>query len=129
MTGDELVLRAERSAARFARHWVMRQVADAGVVGASNQVIELLTGELVANAVVHGPAGGRLEVRLDVTTTMVRVAVSDAGDGVPVAGRPQPTDPGGRGLALVEALAADWGTAPVAAGGKTVWFEVDTDLE
>ena len=42
----------------------MRAVAAEGVVGSSNQVIELLTGELVSNAVVHGPADGQVVVGL-----------------------------------------------------------------
>jgi len=122
----ELVVEAERSAPRAARHWVMRTIADAGVGGASNQVVELLTGELVSNAVVHGPEAGvvRIQVRIDRGT--VRVGVRDTGGGTPTVGHPEPTAPSGRGLALVEALSSDWGTQ-THADGKTVWFEVQTD--
>ena len=74
---------AERSAPRAARHWVMRAIAGAGVGGASNQVIELLTGELVSNAVVHGPAGEPVRVAVRVDGPVVRVAVSDRGGGTP----------------------------------------------
>jgi anti-sigma regulatory factor (Ser/Thr protein kinase) len=104
----------------------MRTIADAGVGGASNQVIELLTAELVSNAVVHGPDAGavRVEVRIDGAT--VRVGVRDTGGGVPTVGHPEPTAASGRGLALVEALSSDWGIQPHR-DGKTVWFEVDTD--
>jgi hypothetical protein len=31
----------------------------------------------------------------------------------------------GRGLHIVERLASAWGSAPLAGGGKTVWFELD----
>ncbi|NUU18810.1 ATP-binding protein [Cellulomonas humilata] len=122
----ELVVQAERSAPRAVRHWVMRTIADADVGGAPNQVVELLTAELVSNAVVHGPDGGdvRVEVRIDGAT--VRVSVRDTGGGTPTVGHPEPTAPSGRGLALVEALSTDWGIHPHR-DGKTVWFEVRTD--
>ena len=118
---------AERSAPRAARHWVMRAIARAGVGGASNQVIELLTGELVSNAVVHGPAGEPVRVAVRVDGPVVRVAVSDRGGGTPRVRHAEPTAPSGRGMALVEALSTVWGSARMPDGGTTVWFEVDTD--
>jgi anti-sigma regulatory factor (Ser/Thr protein kinase) len=124
---DELVVAAERSAPRAARHWVMRSVAGAGVGGACNQVIELLAGELVSNAVVHGPAGEPVRVAVRVDGPRVRVAVSDRGGGVPQVRHAEPTEPSGRGMALVEALSTTWGTARLPDGGTTVWFELDTD--
>ena len=124
---DEVVLTAERSAPRQARHWVMRAVADAGVGGASNQVIELLAGELVSNAVVHGPAGEPVRVAVRVDGSVVRVAVTDLGGGVPRVRHPGPTEASGRGMALVDALSTAWGSAQTPGGGTTVWFEVDTD--
>ena len=123
---DELALRAERHAPRAARHWVMRSVAAEGVVGSSNQVIELLTGELVSNAVQHGPAGGDVRVGVRVDGAMVRVSVRDEGTGRPRLARPDVAATSGRGLVLVEALSSAWGTVDHADGGKTVWFEVDT---
>ncbi len=124
---DALVVTAERSAPRQARHWVMRAVAGAGVGGASNQVIELLTGELVSNAVVHGPVGQPVQVAVRVDGYVVRVAVTDRGDGTPRVRHPEPTAPDGRGMALVDTLSTAWGSAHLPDGGTTVWFEVDTD--
>lgn len=124
---DELVVIAERSASRQARHWVMRSVAGVGVGGAANQVIELLAGELVSNAVVHGPAGEPVHVAVRVDGPLVRVAVTDRGGGTPRVRHPEPTAPSGRGMALVEALSTAWGSARQPDGGTTVWFEVDTD--
>jgi len=123
---DELVVAAERSAPRAARHWVMQTIAGAGVGGASNQVVELLTGELVSNAVVHGPHSGSVRVQVQIDRDLVRVGVRDTGGGTPTVGHPEPTAPSGRGLALVEALSSAWGTQ-VHPDGKTVWFEVRTD--
>jgi anti-sigma regulatory factor (Ser/Thr protein kinase) len=122
----QLVVEAERSAPRAARHWVMRALAEAGIGGSTNQVIELLTGELVANAVVHGPADRSVTVRVRIDGPAIRVLVSDAGGGVPVVEHPEPTAPSGRGLALVEALSHEWGTLS-RPDGKTVWFEVLAD--
>ncbi|MCC2336296.1 ATP-binding protein [Cellulomonas wangsupingiae] len=124
---DEVVLTAERTTPRQARHWVMRAVAGAGVGGASNQVIELLTGELVTNAVIHGPAGEPVRVAVRVDGYVVRVAVTDRGGGVPQVRHPEPTAASGRGMALVEALSTVWGSARLPDGGTTVWFEVDTE--
>ena len=124
---DEVVLTAQSSAPRQARHWVMRAVATAGVGGASNQVIELLAGELVSNAVKHGPAGEPVRVAVRVDGYVVRVAVTDQGGGTPQVRHPEPTAPSGRGMALVEALSTAWGSARLPDGGTTVWFELDTD--
>ncbi|WP_315098563.1 ATP-binding protein [uncultured Cellulomonas sp.] len=121
----ELVVQAERSAPRVVRHWVMRTIADAGVGGSSNQVVELLTAELVSNAVVHGPEAGEVRVEVRIDAESVRVGVRDTGGGRPTVGHPEPTAPSGRGLALVEALSSDWGIQ-THADGKTVWFEVRT---
>jgi len=123
---DELALRAQRLAPRTARHWVMHTVAVEGVVGSSNQVIELLTGELVSNAVQHGPAGGDLRIGVRVDGAMVRVSVRDEGADQPRLAHPDVTASSGRGLVLVEALSSTWGTIAHPDGGKTVWFEVDT---
>jgi len=126
---EELVLRAERTASRTARHWVMRTVADAGVGGSANQVVELLTAELVSNAVVHGPEGGAVRVGVRVANGTVRVDVGDEGGGSPRVRHPEPTATSGRGLALVEALSSSWGTQPRGphGQGKVVWFEVRVD--
>jgi hypothetical protein len=65
-------------------------------------------------------------VRLDITLTgdRLRIAVSDASPRTPV--KPAVVnwyDTGGRGILLVEALSAAWGTMPLS-GGKQVWCEV-----
>jgi len=123
---EELVVGAERTAPRTVRHWVMRSVAGAGIVGSSNQVVELLTAELVSNAVLYGAEGGEVRVRVTVDGTCVRIAVRDEGTGHPQVKAVEPTAPSGRGLALVDALSTSWGTLEHDRG-KTVWFEVDTE--
>ena len=121
---DELRLPARTSSARLARNWVMNELAADGVFGLENQVVELLTGELVANAALHGPPEGLVRVRTWRTGDTVRVAVRDDSPLEPVVLHPEPTAPSGRGLALVETLAAEWGIERHTGQGKTVWFSV-----
>ena len=107
----------------------MHRVAAAGVDGSANQVIELLTGEVVANAVVHGPEDGRVRVALRIDHRGVRVAVTDESHVRPQVQHPAPTAVSGRGMALVEALSRTWGVDLHEGAGKTVWFLVDPEAD
>jgi serine/threonine-protein kinase RsbW len=70
--------------------------------------IELVTSELVANAVKHG--GGEIDLGLAAGPGRVRLTVtSDAGPGEPQVRPPTSEGEGGRGLAIVAALADQWG--------------------
>lgn len=95
------------------RHW--------GRPGRSD-IAELLTSELVTNALVHtdrdavltatvSPRGLRVEVR-DFVGRRPRPRVPSADDGTH-----------GRGLVLVQALADAWGVRAHGVG-KAVWFEL-----
>ena len=82
----------------------------------------LVITELVTNALVHTDG----QVRLDLTLInhRLRVSVADNSPRTPI----KPTSigweaTGGRGILLVEAMSAAWGTVPVS-GGKQVWSEV-----
>ena len=83
-------------------------------------VVELLTTELVVNAIQHG--GSNATVTAEVVRDRVRVAVADQGPGAPVRRAPSTKSESGRGLMLVETLATGWGV-DITEGGKTVWFE------
>jgi serine/threonine-protein kinase RsbW len=125
--GDSaLSLPGHRRSVAAGRHWVVREAAEQGVTGMANQIVELLTSELLANAVLHGPAGGNVGLRLQCSDTVVRVTVSDREVTVPVVLRPDPIAPNGRGMAIVEAMSNRWGVE-VEDGGKSVWFELDLD--
>ena len=121
----ELHLEHDRRSVTYARRWVVRQAADAGIRGDAQAVVELLTSELVANAIHHGPPGGRITVRTAVLDGHLQVTVDDEGDATPVVRDPHPTEPGGRGMMLVDMLASAWGTSTSPdGGGKAVWFTV-----
>jgi anti-sigma regulatory factor (Ser/Thr protein kinase) len=89
------------------------------------ETVALLVSELATNSVRHAAAGFTLAIVR--TADRIRVAVTDAGPGRPEKRSPDPVEPSGRGLMIVEALSDDWGTAPAPGGaGKTVWFEIAT---
>ncbi len=82
---------------------------------------QLLVSELVTNAVLHG--GTAIELRCIVDTHGVRVEVRDGSSVLPGPRHYDVTASTGRGIRLVDALAAKWG-AHVEATGKVVWFEL-----
>jgi anti-anti-sigma regulatory factor len=80
---------------------------------------QIVVTELVTNGVQHAVGDLTLVVRR--TARFLHVAVHDRGTGLPVRGESDPeVDESGRGLMLVEAIAAAWGTLPTTAG-KVVW--------
>ena len=86
-----------------------------------DDVAILLTSELITNVVRHARTNLRLEVSLRAMT--LRIAATDEIPAPPQL-RPMDTDSeGGRGLALINSLAHQWGITP-RERGKTVWFEV-----
>ncbi|MEU6108170.1 ATP-binding protein [Streptomyces albidoflavus] len=79
--------------------------------------------ELVANSVRHAR---RESLRVTVERPAeyrVRLGVVDFSKARPVCGAAGPEDEAGRGLVLVEALAAEWGTE-LLPWGKRVWAEL-----
>nr|BFD81922.1 ATP-binding protein [Streptomyces sp. Xyl84] len=90
--------------------------------GERSEVAELLTSELVTNALVHTDDDAILTAT--VSPSGLRVEVRDF-----VARGPRPRGPAaaedtnGRGLFLIESLADDWGVCAHEVG-KSVWFEL-----
>ena len=83
----------------------------------------LLTTELVSNAIRHTRDELVLSVRLEGGD--LRVGVADSSHRRPQLVQVAERDTSGRGLHLVDALAARWGVEPDERGlGKTVWFEL-----
>ncbi|WP_430786181.1 ATP-binding protein [Actinoplanes sp. G11-F43] len=79
----------------------------------------VVVSELVTNAVRHG--GGCIELQLEAHGGRVTVSVADGSSVVPR--RRDPDGDGGRGIALIEALAAAWSVQNYQ-GGKRVRVEL-----
>jgi anti-sigma regulatory factor (Ser/Thr protein kinase) len=105
------------------RAWL--QGAATGLSDELERNLTLLTCELVNNSVLHGRAGDKdvIEVELAALASGVRARVSDSGPGFAPAARDRPIEePGGWGLVLVQRVANRWG---VEHGERTcVWFEL-----
>ncbi|MFD8480410.1 ATP-binding protein [Kitasatospora sp. NPDC059673] len=103
------------------RAWGWLPAPDADGRAAADDVL-LMTSELVTNACQH--AAGPYELELTRCGPLLRVAVRDSDDRMPVLRAPYiPARPGGHGLRVVDRLAAAWGSEPVPGGGKRVWLE------
>ena len=105
-------------------------LAGAGVPAAVISDATLVMSELVGNAVRYAAPlpGGVLEVSWTVDTECVRLWVSDGGGlSVPARHDAGPEDVRGRGLAIVAALARDWGVEHSSNGrgpASTVWVDL-----
>ncbi|MFI9588181.1 ATP-binding protein [Streptomyces sp. NPDC052236] len=109
-----------------ARRRVVEQARHLGVV-VDDQMqgdLELLAGEVIANAVWHTAAPCVVGVQWN--GQRLRVEVTDTGvDSCELrASQAGPEDESGRGLAIVDALATAWGTQLHSASSKTTWFEL-----
>jgi anti-sigma regulatory factor (Ser/Thr protein kinase) len=102
-------------------------VADAGQSwGLSEEVIEiaqLATSELVSNSVEH--ALSAVEITMELEQASLRIAVRDYSIAMPVHRSPDQAGARGRGVALVNALAREWGVESHE-DGKTVWLVLAT---
>jgi integral membrane sensor domain MASE1/anti-sigma regulatory factor (Ser/Thr protein kinase) len=91
--------------------------------------LRLLVSELVTNSVRHAQlqSGERIRLQIEVFDRVVRVEVSDPGEGFgPSIREPVAGVPGGWGLFLTEQLADRWGVDRDG-GWTTVWLERDFD--
>jgi sigma-B regulation protein RsbU (phosphoserine phosphatase) len=115
---------ARRWTAGRLRSWELSELAD---------TVMLLTSELVTNAVIH--AGSGPIVSLAVAEATIEVGVADGAVRHPLgpsSGRevstPPTQTPGvaeeGRGLYLVQSIAAAWGVS-TQPEGKQIWFRLD----
>jgi anti-sigma regulatory factor (Ser/Thr protein kinase) len=116
-------LPAERLSVSAARHEVRRQLHTWGFRGEVIDDMALMVSELFTNAVEHTHTD-RISCVLRVADGLVCVEVTDHVAGVrqPRAVVASADQPSGRGLALVNAYADEWGILPAEEGlGHTVW--------
>jgi anti-sigma regulatory factor (Ser/Thr protein kinase) len=112
--GPEGASFARRAMARSAELWRLdRELTETAL---------LLVSELATNAIRHGTPPVRLSLRLD--SDRLRVEVTDSSPSMPQVAHPGPDQTSGRGLQIVQQLAARWGSQTSRTLGKTVWFEM-----
>ena len=112
----------EPASVRRARRIVTDVMESVGADADVTMSTELLTSEVVTNAIVHGRSGPVLVV--EVQDDAVRVAVGDVSPEVPVRRLGRLDDVAGRGVVIVDELATAWGVERERNGSKRVWFEV-----
>jgi anti-sigma regulatory factor (Ser/Thr protein kinase) len=115
-----IVLAADSSSLSTARRFVssMLELWDCQD---PDEIVPLLTSEIVSNAVRHGRGSVGLELTL-LDGHGLRVEARDEAPDTPVIRRSSPDGIGGHGLAIIESLARRWGVERHE-GFKVVWFE------
>ncbi|MFF3850325.1 ATP-binding protein [Streptomyces sp. NPDC002328] len=96
--------------------------------GADSDTAELLTAELVANAVEHTAGDAPIELVVELQPSGCQVEVHDPdpvppGDLTRPSGEPDPWQEHGRGLLLIRTLSSSCGHRPTETG-KAVWFRL-----
>jgi anti-sigma regulatory factor (Ser/Thr protein kinase) len=115
-----MTLPSSERAVAAARHWVADVLVDA--LPATSDLAQMLTSELVANAVVHGD-GDELRVRL-VAHDDLLIEIWDSSHLAPHVRPHALASMSGRGLQIVDALSNEWGYRELD-DGKWVWFRID----
>lgn len=118
---SKLVLQRSEECVRRAR----RAVAEAcrGMARDLVEIAQLLTSELVTNALQHG--AGSISIEVARSRNLLRVSVDDESEDPPQRTAAGAGDDRGRGLMLVESLSSRWGVT-ARERGKRVWFELRT---
>ena len=115
---------------RAARHFVNAELSRAGFADAAFTA-SLLVSELITNVLLHARTDTRIVIESqdgEDPAGPLRIAVHDTSQR-PIARRRHRADSAtGRGLMLVEQLAADWGVDSYE-GGKAVWFVLTADAD
>jgi anti-sigma regulatory factor (Ser/Thr protein kinase) len=127
MAARSTELPATAAAPRMARHLVTAMLDEQGCSIEVVDTAELLVSELVTNSVRQ--AASSVVVRIEMQGGDLLVEVQDDDPAPPRLLHPGPDALGGRGIALVDALASRWGVTPVPGGrrrptGKVVWFRI-----
>ncbi|MFD9891477.1 ATP-binding protein [Amycolatopsis sp. NPDC058986] len=105
------------------RAWASRQLTGLGEIHRGD--VLLVATELVANAFEHGGGPRHIQLWRSVSPCAVRIEVADLTYRQPMMALPVARDPRGRGLLLVDRLAAAWGVEQDPhRDGKTVWAHV-----
>jgi anti-sigma regulatory factor (Ser/Thr protein kinase) len=101
----------------------LRSILKAARLGCVADTVELLASELVTNAYRHSPADAYVSMDWQPDPARFQVTVWDHGPGTPTGAEAPPDAESGRGLALVDACADEWGVRDYP-HGKAVWFSI-----
>jgi anti-sigma regulatory factor (Ser/Thr protein kinase) len=119
-----LLVPHEPPSAAAVRQALWQDLSDHGVDPESVDTVVLIASELLGNAIRHTEIERvGLRVSWELEAASVRVEVADHSTTTPCPRPPRPTEPGGRGLTIVDALAYEWGFDRIESG-KRVWARV-----
>lgn len=121
--GPVFALTGEADAVSRARRWVTDCLAAAELDHVAGEAA-LVASELATNALLHGRQP--VFLTLDCPPGRVRMEVKDANPAPPLRSSGAREGMTGRGLHVVEGIAADWGVEALPEG-KSVWAELLTD--
>lgn len=121
-----LLLDLDRRSPSAARRFVSSTLAAWGCSQMADDAL-LVTSELVTNAIVHASSAPELVLRL--SAEALHIEVRDRSPGSPTPNDAAPGDVGGRGLAMIDRMAAAWGVTPTSGGGKAVWVDLSFDRQ
>ena len=116
-----VTLPAEPASTRAARRLLGKACAEGGLSDDLTDTAQLLTSELVTNAIIHGRSP--LTVKTTLHDGLLRVEVGDDNSRHPELRLTDDRALDGRGMHIVALLAARWGVTDEPMG-KTVWFEL-----
>ncbi|WP_454048728.1 ATP-binding protein [Cellulomonas sp. Marseille-Q8402] len=119
-----VVVPATAGSVARARRWVLEQARDVDATRDALAATELVTSEVVTNAIRHADGSGTVEIRIRLRAGDLTVEVEDGDPRPPVPQQDRAGLPGGHGLHIVEASTSAWGWRPRRTGGKVVWFTV-----
>lgn len=121
-----LCVRPEPASAALVRERIAADLTADNVTRDSVADVVLVASELVGNAVVHAAQRQDLDVTWEYENGWVVVRVRDGSDQQPRPRNAAPDAGNGRGLAIVAAVADEWGVHRLARG-KQVWARVPID--
>jgi len=114
----ELELPADVDSVRVGRRFAAGALAEWSIRESVAADAIVIVSELLTNAVLHGAPP--IALRLELTEGTLSIEVDDGDRTMPKPRRPEPNDPGGRGLLIVAALSRRWASCE-RRDGKTVW--------
>ncbi|HZZ97011.1 MAG TPA: ATP-binding protein [Jatrophihabitantaceae bacterium] len=120
-----MLVRHEPTSASAVRRELALDLELHGFDDESVDTVTLVASELVGNAIRHAGIAdhGELDVGWTVGAGEVYLSVEDPSSELPRRRYVTPDSPGGRGLAIVEALTAEWGV-DLTPRGKRVWAKL-----